>query len=144
MKVDFSEFKCLECGMNLKCKMFERMSFSSLHSSWGKWVTGDKHIVAWYQDSPSKCYHNKIIQIYVHLLLFILTDIPSPWLLIAIPPMQLITMKSKERMSHNKLQNGNYKIKRLKVLHVFHTICYLYIKLKRFFASQNSKNNGTE
>ena len=30
------------------------------------------------------------------------------------------------------------------MLHVFHAIYYLYIKLKSVFASQNSKNNGTE
>ena len=137
MKGDFSEFKCLEGWHEFEMQnfwkdvifftpFFMRKSLISRFSRASVIIIKlFKYMFTYYNYSFSQTS-------------------PSPWLLIAIPPMQLITMKSKERMSHNKLQNGNYKIKRLKVLHVFYTICYLYIKLKRVFASQNFKNNGTE
>ena len=53
MKGDFQNLNAWKDDINLKYKIFERMSFSSLHSSWGKWVTVYKHVVAWFQDSSA-------------------------------------------------------------------------------------------
>ena len=137
MKGDFSEFKCLEGWHEFEMQNFWKdvifftpFFMRKMYYS----VQTRRSLISRFPRASVIII--KLLKYMFTLLLLIFTEIPSPWLLITIPPMQLITMKSKERMSHNKLQNGNYKIKRLKVLHVFHSICYLYIKLKRVFASK--------